>query len=128
MSVLFGARSFPATISVPLDLSPLPSDCISDVDGPARFHQILRDLLNRHDRVRIILDGAIGYSSPFLAQAFGGLLYYGILTRETARNRLIIVGDDPGGYREEALRYLGLTLADCREPPHLRWLRYTWSV
>lgn len=61
-------------------------------DGPASGQQfrteVLIPLLQQHPRVIVELDGARGYPSSFLEEAFGGLVRENILTAAQFEERL----------------------------------------
>ncbi|MBF0402241.1 MAG: STAS-like domain-containing protein [Magnetococcales bacterium] len=73
--------------------------------GERLREQFLLPLLREHEQVAVELDDTRGYSSPFLEEAFGGLVRHGHFTREALRERLLIVTEDEA-YREEILDYI----------------------
>jgi len=93
-------------------------------DGPyngQRFRdQFLRPALQQAastgDRLVVVLDGVIGYSSSFLEEAFGGLIRATDVSPETIKATLEIRADDIA-YRPakiDAERYLDEELARKR--------------
>lgn len=64
-------------------------------DGPNSGERFRNDLLvpalQTRERVEVILDGAEGYGSSFLEEAFGGLVRNTDYTREYLASNLIII-------------------------------------
>lgn len=77
--------------------SPGPRYCSQgDDSGELFYHQILNqkfaEAYQAGNNLRVILDGADGYASSFLDEAFGNLVYdFG---ESAVRNTLIIVSED----------------------------------
>ncbi len=88
-----------ATIDVAKDFSPFPAGRLI-TDGPfsgARFRdEYLVPALRDNDAVEIILDGAKGYGSSFLEEAFGGLVRSGLFDRRALKDKLRLVGQKAG--------------------------------
>lgn len=66
-----------ASISVSTRFSEYPAGryrADGDFSGEVFREDILVPLLSKHDLVEIDLDGAMGYGSSFLEEAFGGLV------------------------------------------------------
>ena len=68
-------------------------------DGPSngqRFRdELLIPKLKSETIVEIQLDGAAGYPSSFLEEAFGGLVRLGVLSSKDAHARIKLVVNDP---------------------------------
>lgn len=77
--------------------SPGPRYCSQgDDSGEMFYHQALNqkfaEAYHSGNKLRVILDGADGYASSFLDEAFGNLVYdFG---ENVVRNSLIVVSDD----------------------------------
>ncbi len=76
----------------------------TDVPGPRyiklgkfsgeKFRSVLIKLLEEHEAIELVLDGAEGYPSSFLEESFGGLVRLGYQAEEI-RKRFKIIADDP---------------------------------
>lgn len=78
-------------INVSRDFSEYPAGRYRD-DGAFSGEVFREDLLvpklNKFDIVEIDLDGAMGYGSSFLEEAFGGMVRLGKFTRDTLHRKL----------------------------------------
>ena len=90
-----------AEIQLAKDFSPFPGGR-HVVDGPFSGEQFRADLLapalRRHEVTTVKLDGALGYPSSFLEEAFGGLIREEALTLKDVK-RLLRVEFDDGSYK-----------------------------
>lgn len=60
-------------------------------DNGERFrHQWLLPALSRGQRILIEMDGAVGYGSSFLEEAFGGLVRLGYYNKDQLREKLTV--------------------------------------
>ncbi len=83
-----------ATIEIARDFSPVPAGRLKTdgrFSGEAFREHLLRILGDSPSKIRIILDGAEGYGSAFLEEAFGGLVRKGYYTPHQLMERLEIV-------------------------------------
>lgn len=81
------------TIEVAKDFSDVPAGRLKK-DGPASgegFRELLLAKLRSSDKVDVVLDGAEGYGSSFLEEAFGGLVRLGLFTADELKKRLNII-------------------------------------
>lgn len=98
-------------IKVAIDFSRVPAGRYRD-DGPASGEAFREDLLRGalagSDSVNVILDGAAGYGSSFLEEAFGGLVRKGYFTADDLSRRLKITAEGQGYklYAVQAWRYI----------------------
>lgn len=67
---------------------------------------LLVPLLGANDAVNIDLDGAMGYGSSFLEEAFGGLVRKHQLSPATLRKKLMFKSDDEPGLIDEIWTYI----------------------
>ena len=70
---------------------------------------LLRQLKKKPaEDLTVVLDGAEGYGSSFLEEAFGGLIRLHLLPAEEAMHRIRIIATDPflKTYAVEARRYM----------------------
>jgi len=69
---------------------------------------LLRDAVEAGDRLTVILDGASGYGSSFLEEAFGGLIRRKMFTGKQVKQHLVIQAQDSlyETYRLSAERYM----------------------
>jgi hypothetical protein len=78
-------------------------------DGPNSGEEFRDDhlipALKKNDLIEVILDGAAGYGSSFLEEAFGGLVRKGF-KKELLRNKLIIVSKNDPTYVNEIWGYI----------------------
>jgi hypothetical protein len=84
------------TIEIARDFSPVPAGRLKTdgrFSGEAFRQHLLRALNESPTKVRIILDGAEGYGSAFLEEAFGGLVRKGHYTPHELMERLEIVAN-----------------------------------
>lgn len=84
------------TIEIARDFSPVPAGRFKTdgrFSGEAFREQLLRTLNDSPTKIRIILDGAEGYGSSFLEEAFGGLVRKGHYTPHELMQRLEIVAN-----------------------------------
>jgi hypothetical protein len=68
----------------------------------------LEQAIKQGDRVIVVLDGARGYLSSFLEEAFGGLIRRGYFTKAQLKRHLEIQAEDSfyETYRRLALKYI----------------------
>lgn len=75
-----------------------------------QFRDLLAKTLKRYpnETIEVLLDGAEGFGSSFLEEAFGGLIRHKIITIDQARARLRVVGVEPKfkTYAAEAIKYM----------------------
>lgn len=84
-------------VNVAKDFSRFPSGRTpedSQFSGEAFREKFLKPALESGEEVRIELDGAIGYGSSFLEEAFGGLIRNCALSAEGLRKSLRLVTYD----------------------------------
>lgn len=85
------------TINVATDFSRFPAGR-TEADGPFSGetfrNTVLAPALSEFPRVVINLDGARGYGSSFLEEAFGGLVRAGTFTKERLLDSVTIVSED----------------------------------
>ena len=82
------------TIEIARDFSPVPAGRLKTdgrFSGEGFREQLLQVLKDRPGKIRIVLDGAEGYGSSFLEEAFGGLVRKGYYTPHQLMERLEIV-------------------------------------
>jgi hypothetical protein len=91
-------KSLMAHLKIATDFSFVPAGRYY-ADGPftgQKFREeLLKPLLSNNERVSIDIDGAAGYGSSFLEEAFGGLVREGYYTSSDLRKQLIIVANEP---------------------------------
>lgn len=80
-----------AKISISKDFSEYPAGRYRN-DGPYSG-EIFRDdllvpMIGKYDQIEISLDGAMGYGSSFLEEAFGGLVRIKKISKETLHQKL----------------------------------------
>lgn len=98
------------TIRIATDFSQSPGGRYRE-DGAYSGEEFREDVLipalEQHDHVTVILDGADGYPSSFLEEAFGGLIRSGFAKAEV-QGRLTIKNSDPhyDTYRMLAEKYI----------------------
>ena len=99
-------------ISVSKDFSPTPGGRLK-VMGPDSGEQFRGRILSElkkspPDTVKIIFDGAFGYGSSFLEEAFGGLIRSTKVSLSEARLRLILEANSKKNqtYVKEAWQYM----------------------
>ena len=63
--------------------------------GEALREDVLAPALRAHESVTVVLDGAAGYTHPFLEEAFGGLVMSGALDPDEAGEKLKITALEP---------------------------------
>lgn len=84
------------TINIAKHFSDVPSGRYKS-DGPSNgeaFREdFLKGALEKFDRVIIELDGAEGYGSSFLEEAFGGLIRKKYISKKNYKDRLVIVAE-----------------------------------
>lgn len=95
-------------ISIAKDFSKFPGGRFK-TDGPYtgehfREDWLVPNLLNE-TKVLVDLDGAMGYSSSFLEEAFGGLIRAGF-TKECLNKLLVIKSDNEPSLIEEINQYI----------------------
>jgi len=82
------------TIEIARDFSPVPAGRLKTdgrFSGEGFREQLLQVLKDSPGKIRIVLDGAEGYGSSFLEEAFGGLVRKGYYTPHQLMERLEIV-------------------------------------
>jgi hypothetical protein len=80
-------------IEIAKDFSPAPAGRFrtdGDFSGEAFREDYLRKALEGSSAVEVVLDGAYGYGSSFLDEAFGGLVRLGYFSRDDLKRRLTI--------------------------------------
>jgi hypothetical protein len=86
-----------STINIATDFSEFPAGRYKD-QGPASGEEfrerILKVVLQSSDYVHVVLDGAKGYGSSFLEEAFGGLIRKKYFTLNDLKKRLSIEAKD----------------------------------
>lgn len=86
------------TISIADNFSPFPAGRYI-ADGPfsgERFrNEILIPALKSHNKIQINFDGAFGYGSSFLEEAFGGLIRLGANKKEVLERLIFVSKEDP---------------------------------
>lgn len=84
-------------INIASDFSPVPAGRY-ETDGPHSGElfreRILRSALQKGAKVSVEMDGAEGFGSSFLEEAFGGLVRLGYFTKEELHSRLEILSKD----------------------------------
>ena len=85
-------------IRVSQDFSDVPAGRYRS-DGPFSGEAFREDYLwpalKEHPQVTVDLDGAEGYGSSFLEEAFGGLVRKGYISSHELHHRLKIISSDP---------------------------------
>jgi len=99
------------SIKISTDFSDVPLgrySTDSDYSGERFREDFLRPALNSDEKVSVNIDGAEGYGSSFLEEAFGGLIRKGPFTREQLKKCLIIVNNDASFriYRDLIWKYI----------------------
>jgi hypothetical protein len=76
--------------------------------GEAFRNLLARELKKSSDVIEVVLDGAEGYGSSFLEEAFGGLIRNKILKPDDIGRRLRVVAKTASyqTYAREAVRYM----------------------
>ncbi len=74
----------------------------------------LRHAAGRDDPLIVELDGAPGYGSSFLEEAFGGLVRLGVFTAPELRDRLVVRANSSlyAPYQRLAERYMAAAMLD----------------
>lgn len=88
-----------ARINISTDFSEYPAGRFK-VDGPksgeAFRDELLAPAINDHDVVEVTFDGAMGYGSSFLEEAFGGLVRVSKFSRDILHQKLkLLYKEDP---------------------------------
>lgn len=101
-----------STIHLARDFSSTPGGRFRNM-GPGSGEEFREYLLralkkNKSETVTIILDGAEGYGSSFLEEAFGGLVRLKALPADEIMNRVKVVANSPQyeTYAFEAHKYM----------------------
>jgi hypothetical protein len=70
--------------------------------------RLLKELKKVPGEVQVLLDGAEGYGSSFLEEAFGGLIRLGLLDPAEALTRIKVRATTPANetYAREAIHYM----------------------
>lgn len=97
-------------IKIVEDFSPSPGGRFRK-DGPFSGEQFREDILcpalENFEKIQVELDGAFGYPSSFLEEAFGGLIRNKILNAKEAFNRISFLASESYEiYVEDIKRYL----------------------
>lgn len=77
-----------------------------DFSGEVFREDLLVPLLKQFDEVRIDLDGAMGYGSSFLEEAFGGLVRQHKMTPDQLQRQLSFKSDEEPSLIEEIWIYI----------------------
>lgn len=96
-------------ISIANDFSPVPLGRFpadSTFNGTAFRENFLLPTLAKHDVTEIVFDGAEGYGSSFLEEAFGGLVRYDGFTEQDLLRRLILVSSEDPTLIDEVQQYI----------------------
>ncbi|MCC4117593.1 STAS-like domain-containing protein [Aromatoleum toluclasticum] len=97
------------TIRIASEFSRVPAGRMR-TDGPfsgERFRDdFLIPALKRGDQVRIVFDGARGYGSSFLEEAFGGLVRQGLFPVNDLERRLEFISEDDPSIALEVKGYI----------------------
>lgn len=97
------------TIRIASEFSRVPAGRMR-TDGPysgERFRDdFLIPALRKAGHVRVDFDGARGYGSSFLEEAFGGLLRAGGFSQRELKERLSFVSEDDPSIAEEVESYI----------------------
>ncbi|RKV68070.1 MAG: DUF4325 domain-containing protein [Neisseria sp.] len=97
------------TLNVAQDFSRFPAGrYLSDgpYSGQAFLEQKLLPMLKTSDCLKIVLDGAMGYGSSFLEEAFGGLVRQKTWTLSELLRKIEIVSKDEPGLPDEIRGYM----------------------
>lgn len=99
-----------ARISVARDFSPHPGPRYArqGAHSGESFRKRLVQLLRRHERILVDLDGTSGYGSSFLDEAFGGLVSKEGFSAEDVRRRVDLKSDEDETYIEEVCEAIAL--------------------
>src|SRR5258706_4629323 len=90
-------------IDIPKDFSQFPAGRFrehGDFSGEKFRDEYLVKAFEGAEKVSVILDGAAGYGSSFLEEAFGGLIRMHGFKRDDLDKRLVIVSQDKSLIRE----------------------------
>lgn len=97
------------TISIAKDFSPYPAGRFRR-DGPFSGEQFREDLLEpsvrNESEITIDFDGARGYGSSFMEEAFGGLVRLGRATPEELHRKFKLVTRDRPSLVDEVWLYI----------------------
>lgn len=96
-------------VNIARDFSPFPAGrYLSDgpYSGEAFLRQKLIPALEQHTKIRIVLDGTMGYGSSFLEEAFGGLIRLKKWTNADLTHRIEWVSNEEPGLVKEILSYM----------------------
>jgi len=92
-------------INLATDFSKFPAGRFRS-DGPNSGERFRDDLLvpalNNYERVVVVLDGAVGFGSSFIDEAFGGLVRNSGFTPSDLRKKLEIRSEKDPSYSDEA--------------------------
>lgn len=96
-------------INVARDFSPYPAGRYKE-DGPYAgevfLTQKILPALNQARKIQIVLDGALGYGSSFLEEAFGGLVRLNLYPLNDLLSRIELVSDEEPGLIGEIHSYM----------------------
>jgi hypothetical protein len=96
-------------ISIASDFSPVPLGRFhadSPFNGTAFREKCLLPALAQHELTEIVFDGAEGYGSSFLEEAFGGLVRYDGFSKDDVLRRLILVSLEDPTLIDEVRQYI----------------------
>lgn len=118
---MLGTPDSPATRVAVRDFSKTPSGRYPK-DGPdngAAFRdKFLIPALQKHEHVFVILDGAAGFPSSFLDEAFGGLVREAKIPAADLHRRLTIECHEPELERYVSLAWRYIDRASAQANPH----------
>ena len=103
---MFEADKF--TIQVARDFSRFPFGRYlshGPFSGEAFRNNLLKKRLREFSRVRVVLDGALGYSSSFLEEAFGGLVRDMHWSQKDFSEKIEIISNDDPTLVDEIFQY-----------------------
>lgn len=97
------------TLSVAKDFSTYPAGRYES-DGPFSgegfLKQKLLPALEKAEKLKIILDGTMGYGSSFLEEAFGGLVRLQMWPLSSLLEKIEFVSDEEPGLIDEIIAYM----------------------
>lgn len=96
------------TINIANDFSRYPSGRYKkhgDTSGEEFRERFLIPHLQKNEKITVEFDGAIGYGSSFLEEAFGGLVRQLKISPDTILKNLSFTSSDPT-YIQEATQYI----------------------
>ncbi|MDP3655168.1 MAG: STAS-like domain-containing protein [Rhodoferax sp.] len=96
-------------IDIAKDFSPVPLGRFPDdspFNGTTFREKILLPALKQFSRVQVVFDGAEGYGSSFLEEAFGGLIRHEGLNESDLIRQLELISIEDPTVIDEVLHYL----------------------